>query len=192
MRSFAAIFFLQALVTLFSFNLALAAPRPKNSNILGFSVQASHIPPRGISNHWRIYAITGIEESVCFDMSYDGSPHRDSGKLSVTECKYFVATSTVLDVPIYLGSRPAGTPKVLENYLRGRGFGDYHFTEDHNKNALGCRHWVLSVISNLEQCGIVAPGSTNHLCGIIDTHIELDGTRCQRAVECGRFVRPGH
>lgn len=127
----------------------------RNRNINHIAVAGS--PAADGILHWRAFAVIGVDQSVVFDMT----PRRDGrqGVLRVTSKDYESSATSLASHTIALRPTSPLTVGGWLEYLLGAKRDVFWF----NERGSDCRHWVSTVITDLEKGGFAAAGTHDDL-----------------------------
>ncbi|KAI0057791.1 hypothetical protein BV25DRAFT_1830705 [Artomyces pyxidatus] len=104
-------------------------------------------------NHWRIFCAFDDGRSVCLDM-VKAEAGQLGGYLGVLQKQYQVTHSAFATYPMDLRATPFTLYDLL-NALHTRGTLRYNYASRHE----GCRHWVRTAITVLENAGLLVQPS---------------------------------
>ncbi|KID96047.1 hypothetical protein MAJ_07958, partial [Metarhizium majus ARSEF 297] len=105
------------------------------------------------TNHWATFLEISKTHSVRMDMAPGYGSDGQRGKIEISSKRYRYTDKAIH----MLSFDPIGgtTVKNIVDLIQSNGRQKYNFTPEWE----GCRYWVYTIISDLEEAGILEPGS---------------------------------
>ncbi|KAF4495256.1 hypothetical protein FAGAP_8613 [Fusarium agapanthi] len=133
------------------------------------------------TNHWATFLEISSSHSVRLDMAPGYGSDGLRGKIEISSKRYRLTNKAIhqLSFPIH------GKPKVRDiiALINNHGLQKYQFTPEWE----GCRYWIYSMISALEQQGIVESGSASQTWEAVSYYYVNPTGYQSREVRAGTF-----
>ncbi|CAK7266250.1 hypothetical protein SEPCBS57363_001996 [Sporothrix epigloea] len=133
------------------------------------------------TNHWATFLEISRDQAVRIDMAPGYGADGLRGKIEISSQRYRITDNAIR----FLSFVPKGTPTVgdIVNQINSKGFQKYNFTPEWE----GCRFWIFTLISHLEQQGIVESGSASRAWSAVSHYYVYPSGSQSRQVRQGTF-----